>query len=85
MNALESQIQERIATPTLSEKEKWAHRFLAGGAIYFLLGGREVRAVVAAGTVYYLVQKKVIKDKTEDTKNKVQENLDALKKKLFGK
>lgn len=77
MTPLEKQIQTRIeqsSSPLLTEKEKWAVRFGVGAAIYVALGGREVRAIVGAGAVYYLVQKKVI-----------QGRIDELKQKMFGK
>ena len=44
----------------LDPKKVWATRILTGGAIYYLLGGREMRVAVAGAAVLYLVNKKYI-------------------------
>jgi len=43
----------------LDPKKVWATRILTGGAIYYLLGGREMRVAVAGAAVLYLVNKKI--------------------------
>ena len=80
MSPLEQEIQNRIAKEEPKELEKWTNRFIVAGAVYFLLGGREVRLVVGAGTAYYLVQKKVI----QTERQKAIETLEEAKKRLFG-
>lgn len=77
---LEQEIALRIEAKEPDVLQLWTRRFLAGGAIYFLLGGKEVRFVAAAGAVYYLVQKKVI----QSEKQKVIESVEEIKKRLFG-
>jgi len=84
MSPLEQEIQANIARIEPDLKQKWARRFLAGGAVYFLLGGREVRAVAAVGAVYYLVQKKVIQTEQQKVVTKVVESFEEMKKRLFG-
>ncbi len=91
MSPLEQQQAAMIARGKVQPDEltKWSRRLLAGGAVYFLLGGREVRVVTAAGVIYYLVQKKVIQEKQEqfkeDVKDKGKEMYNEIKNRLFGK
>lgn len=84
MTPLDALAAQRIEAKEPELLQKWTNRFLIGGAVYFLLGGREVRFVVAGGTVFYLVQKKVIQSETEKAKAKVTETFEEMKRRLFG-
>jgi hypothetical protein len=84
MTPLEQDIQNNIAKVTPDLKQIWTIRLLAGGAVYFLLGGRNVRMVAAGGAVYYLVEKKYIKTEIAKAENKVIETFEQMKKRMFG-
>jgi len=85
MTPLEEQIQANMLKVVPDLKQVWTIRLLAGGAVYFLLGGRSVRLVAAGGAVYYLVEKKYIKTQTQQVEQKVVETFEAMKQRLFGK
>lgn len=85
MTPLETALQKTIAKTGPDLQTIWTRRLLAGGAVYFLLGGREVRLVVAGGTIYYLVQKKIIQTETDKAIKQAQNSLEDLKNKIFGK